>query len=253
MLSVATWPRYESWRRESSTRNTKAMSGGIAIQAVITQADELYSERQRIENVHASVEILESSGKDEYEILWRLGRALFFLGQEAADENSAHSSHCRGIIACEEAVATEPSRVEGHFWLAVNLALAAQGLRRLRALRNARRAMRELQLSIQIDSSYNDAGPLRVLARLQHKLPRVLGGGLVRARINYKAAINLAPENTVTRIYFAELLLESGEQNLAREQLELVLNVSAHAGWVFEIERDQRIAKEMMAKLETRS
>jgi tetratricopeptide (TPR) repeat protein len=184
--------------------------------------------------------------------LWRLGRALFFLGQEAPDEKSARSNHCQGIIACDQAVATDPERVEGHFWLAVNLALAAQGDGRFRALRNARQAMRELQQAIQIDSSYHDAGPLRVLARLQHKLPRVLGGGPVRARINYEAAINLAPENTVTRIYFAELLLESGEWNLAREQLEFVLSASADPGWVFEIERDRRIAKEMLAKLQTR-
>jgi len=87
-----------------------------------------------------------------------------------------------------------------------------------------------------------------VLARLQHKLPRLLGGGSDRARTNYEAAIKLAPENTVTRIYFAELLLESDEKDLAREQLEFVLNVSADPGWAFEIERDQRIAKEMLAR-----
>jgi len=145
-----------------------------------------------------------------------------------------------------------PKRVEGHFWLAVNLGLAAQRTRRVRAITNARRAMRELRQAIQIDSSYHGAGPLRVFARLQHKLPSLLGGGSGRARINYKAAVNLAPENTVTRIYFAELLLDSGERDLGREPLEFVLNVAADPNWAFEIERDKRIAKEMLAKLETR-
>jgi hypothetical protein len=223
----------------------------MTIQAIIRQSDELYSERQRIENVRASIAILRSSGRNEYEILWRLGRALFFLGQEAPDKDSALSNHCQGVIACEQAVATAPERVEGHFWLAVNLALAAQRKKRVRAITSARRVVRELRRAIQIDSSYHGAGPLRVLARLQHKLPRWLGGGSSRARTNYKAAVNLAPENTVTRIYFAELLLESGERDLAREQLEFVLNVSADPGWAFEIERDKRIAKEMLAKMQT--
>lgn len=111
--------------------------------------------------------------------------------------------------------------------------------------------MRELQLAIQIDSSYHGAGPLRVLARLQHKLPRLLGGGCGRAYTNYKAAVSFAPENTVTRIYFAELLLESGERELGRKQLEFVLNVSADPVWAFEIERDKRIAMEMLARLQT--
>lgn len=227
-------------------------SGGIAIQTITRRADELYSERQRIENVRLSIAILRSSGRNEYEILWRLGRSLFFLGQEAPDKNSALSNHCQGVIACEQAVATAPERVEAHFWLAVNLALAAQMHRRVLGIRKARRAMRELQRAIQIDSTYHGAGPLRVLARLQHRLSRLMGGGYGRARTNYKAAVNLAPENTVTRIYFAELLLESDERDLAREQLEFVLNVSADPGWAFEIERDKRIAKEMLAKLQIR-
>ncbi len=109
--------------------------------------------------------------------------------------------------------------------------------------------MRELQRAIQIDSSYHGAGPLRLLARLQHKLPGWLGGGSARALLNYKAAVNLAPENTVTRIYFAELLMESDERALSQEQLELVLNAAADPNWAFEIERDKRIAEEMLGKL----
>jgi hypothetical protein len=221
-----------------------------SIQAVIRQADELYANRQRIENVCASIAILEGSGRNEYEILWRLGRALFFLGQEGRDKDSALSNYGRGVVACEHAVALAPARVEGHFWLAVNLALAAQLHRRVLGIRRARRAIRELRHAIQIDPSYHGAGPLRVLARLQHKLPILLGGGSRRALTNYNAAINLAPENTVTRIYLAELLLESGKTDLGHQQLEFVLNVSTDPAWAFEIERDQRIAKEMPTKFE---
>ncbi len=227
------------------------MSGEIAIQAIIRQADELYAQRQRIENVRAGIAILESSDRNEYEILWRLGRSLFFLGQEAPDRNSAFSNYCAGVVACEQAIAIGSARVEGHFWLAVNLALAAQLRRRVVDIKRARRAIRELRQAVQIDSSYHGAGPLRVLARLQHRLPRLLGGGSSRARTNYKAAVNLAPENTVTRIFFAELLLESGEHDLAREQLDFVLDVSTDPGWAFEIERDKQIAREMLAKLQS--
>jgi tetratricopeptide (TPR) repeat protein len=221
--------------------------GETAIQEIIRQADALYAERQRIENVRASLAILEGSEINEFEILWRLGRALFFLGQESPDKDSALSNYRQGIVASAQAAAGAPERVEGHFWLAVNLALAARHTRPVRAITNARRAIRELHQAIQIDSSYHGAGPLRVLARLQHKLPRLLGGRSSRARANYREAINLAPENTVTRIYFADLLLNLGERELAREQLEFVLSVSDDPDWAFEIERDKRLAKEMLA------
>ena len=192
---------------------------------------------------------MRSYGRNEYEILWRLGRALFFIGQETPDKDAALSSYSQGVVTCERAVAREPQRVEGHFWLAVNLALAAQRHRRVAGIRRARRAVRELNQAIKIDSSYHGAGPLRVLARLQHKLPRLVGGGCDRARTSYEAAINLAPENSVTRIYFAELLLESGHRDLARQQLQDVLNSSPDPVWAFEIERDKRIAELMMAEL----
>jgi len=223
------------------------------IQAIIEQADDLYANRQRIENVHASLAILESSGANEYEILWRLARARFFLGQEAPARDSARSHYHQGVNDGEKAVAIAPTRVEGHFWLAVNLGLAAQMQQRVPGIGKARRAMRELRQAIQFDPSYHGAGPLRVLARLQHNLPRLLGGGFGRARTNYEAAISLAPENTVTRIYFAELLLESGAQDLAREQLEFVVDVSIDPGWAFENERDKRIARDMLRKLQTKA
>ncbi|MGH9968033.1 MAG: TRAP transporter TatT component family protein [Pyrinomonadaceae bacterium] len=224
--------------------------GNYSIQKTARQVDELYSQRHRIENVRASVAILESEASrgNDYEIQWRLGRALFFLGQEVGHKESSHSYHSQGIVRCEQAVKADPAKVEGHFWLGVNLALLAGCEARLVAIRHALRARRELQQAIEIDATYHAAGPLRVLARLQQKMPRWLGRGFASARTNYEKAISLAPANTVTRVYFAELLIELGEQDLARAQLEFVLGAADDSDWSFEIERDRRIAKEMLSR-----
>ena len=117
------------------------------------------------------------------------------------------------------------------------------------ALVHALRAQRELKTAIRIDSSYHAAGPIRVLGRLRHKLPVWLGGGVARARACYESAINVAPQNTVTRIYFAELLIDLGEQELARRHLEFVLHVSEDPEWLFEIDRDKQLARELLAKV----
>ncbi len=218
---------------------------------IIRLADELYAKRKEVQSVRASLVMLKSHAgtADDYDIQWRLGRALFFLGQEATDKTSSLSEHSQGIAFCERAVAAQADRVEGHFWLGVNLALRARWERWPASMRDALLARRELRRAIHIDSSYHAAGPLRVLARLQQKLPRWLGGGVSRARANYESAITLAPENTVTRVYFAELLLDLGEHALARKQLEFVLSVSGDSEWSFEIERDKRLAKDMLTKL----
>jgi Tfp pilus assembly protein PilF len=77
-------------------------------------------------------------------------------------------------------------------------------------------------------------------------LPALLGGGKARARRRFEEAIQTDPTNTVTRIYFAELLLDLGEQSHATEQLKHVLSVTEDAAWEFEIERDKRIARSML-------
>ena len=87
---------------------------------------------------------------------------------------------------------------------------------------------------------------MRVLARLESRLPRIMGGGKQRAREHYEEALSLAPENTVTRIYFAELLLECGDPGAARLELEALLAIPFNGSWAFEIKRDRARALELM-------
>ncbi len=80
-------------------------------------------------------------------------------------------------------------------------------------------------------------------------MPRLLGGGLARAAANFERAISIAPNNTVTRIYFAELLFEMGAVARARAELEVVLGVPLDPDWAFEIKRDRVLAREWLRKL----
>lgn len=215
-----------------------------------SRADALYSAREETRNVRLSVELLETALAHEfdYELAWRLGRALFFLGQEATDEAQALSLHARAAKTCERATHRERGRVEAHFWLGVNLALLAALEKPLRALPHALRARRALRCAIALDAAYHGAGPLRVLARLEAKLPLWLGGGHTRARANYEKALALAPANTVTRLYFAEMLLELDDTESARLQLQALLAAPYDPAWAFEISRDRRLAQAILKK-----
>ena len=215
---------------------------------IIAPADELYSKHEDIKNVWTSLHLLRSALDEvnNYEIAWRLGRAFFFLGQEEPAVEIKRELHAQGVDAGKRAVRAEPARVEAHFWLGVNLALLAQVESPLKAIAHALQAKRALQQAVMIDPSYHAAGPLRALARLRHKLPRLLGGGSAQARENYERAIELAPNNTVTRIYFAELLSEIGDNNRARAEFEAVINAPFDPAWSFEIERDRKIARELL-------
>jgi len=218
-----------------------------SLHQVISRADQLYAGRTDLSNVSRSVEVLQQAEVDSYEIAWRLSRAFFFLGQET--EHKARSFHGLGVEAGRRATALGKKSVDGHFWLGVNLALLAQTEGPVGAILHALNAKRVLRQAIAIDPAYHGAGPHRVLARLQHKLPRWLGGGVGKARENFEQASLLAPTNTVTRIFFADLLLEAGEVSRAREELEQILNGPFEPDWAFEIERDRELAREMVRKL----
>jgi tetratricopeptide (TPR) repeat protein len=219
----------------------------ISLEEITQRADALYAARAQLENVRASVELLRAAVEPyDYEVAWRLARALFFLGQEANTPEDARALHAQGVEVSARAARVRPGRVEGRFWLGVNLALSARLENPLTALPQALRARRELERAARIDSAYHGAGPLRVIGRLQHKLPRWLGGGANRARANFERAIELAPANTVTRLYFAELLIDAGAIDQARTQLEVILNAPHDPAWAFEIKRDQRLAREIL-------
>jgi tetratricopeptide (TPR) repeat protein len=219
------------------------MQAANDIGGIIAEADLLYRGRVDMAGVRRSVELLRVAALEEFEAAWRLGRAYFFLGQEDQTAEGSRSHYRSGVDASARATYLNPKRVEGHFWLGVNLALLASEKNFWYAASLALKARRALLQAIELDRRYHGAGPLRVLARLEHRLPALLGGGKARARRRFEEAIQTDPTNTVTRIYFAELLLDLGEQSLATEQLELVLSATGDAAWEFEIERDKRIAR----------
>jgi len=219
--------------------------------AAISQADELYRRRIEPGAVQESVKLLAEfdGGAQSYEARWRLARALFFLGQEAGSNHDRRERHLEGVEAGRRARALDASRVEGHFWAGVNLALYAEatgGLRGARALLGARR---DLARGMDISESYHGAGPLRVRGRLEHKAPWFLGGGLKKARRCLERAHELAPANTVTLIYLAELALEMGDTARAVKALEDTIAVEIDGDWEFENRRDKLLARKMLNRL----
>jgi hypothetical protein len=219
--------------------------------AVVGRADELYLRRAEPGAVRESVMVLSGAhgGTDRYEVQWRLARALFFLGQEAGSRDSSRQLYAAGVAAGERAVALNQERVEGHFWVGVNLALFAEVNRGIRGIRALRTARRELNRAIEIDERYHGAGPLRVLGRLEHKCPKILGGSRRRSNELFDRALAIAPCNSVSLLYAAELALSNGDSGRALKLLELLLECSYESEWQFENSRDRKRAGELIEEL----
>lgn len=219
--------------------------------AIVGRADELYQQRAEPGAIRESVMVLSGAhgGADRYEVQWRLARALFFLGQQGSSRDASRQLYSAGIGAGERAVALNDNRVEGHFWVGVNLALFAEtktGIRGVRALRSARL---ELKRAIEIDESYHDAGPLRVLGRIYHKAPRILGGSRKRSHELLDRALAIAPSNSVTLAYAAELAIEAGERDRAADLLRRLIDNPIDTEWAFENNRDRDLARSLLNRI----
>jgi hypothetical protein len=216
---------------------------------IIERADALYRGREDLNRVQESIALLQPL-KNDYEALWRLSRARFFLGQEAKTSKEKWKHHRAGAEAGKQVVRLKLKKeVEFYFWLGVNWALLASLEPPLKAFFNALGARHCLKMAVKRNATYHAAGPLRVLARLESKLPFFLGGSKKRARKRYTEAIEIAPANTVTRLYFAELLLDFKERDEACRQLETILQTELDGLWNFEIKRDKKLAQELLNKI----
>jgi hypothetical protein len=218
---------------------------------LLSRVEELYRERARIEAVEESVRLLSSVDNSGamFEIQWRLSRALFFLGQEAGSKEARLQLHASGIASGGRAAGLLPGRVEGHFWLGVNLALFAESKGGIKGAMSLIRARRELTRSAKISAPYHDAGALRVLGRIYHKSPRIVGGNKRRSRSCYDEAIALSPSNSVTLVYAAELAIESNDYGLAASLLEKIADLPVDPEWEFENLRDKAKARSLLEEI----
>src|SRR5262249_6642952 len=110
-------------------------------------------------------------------------------------------------------------------------------------------ARSELRLAVRIRESYHDAGPLRCLARLEHQAPALLGGSQKLSRQHYDRALVVAPDNSVTLLYAAELADDAGDRARAVELLERLIKLPVDPEWEYENLRDKKLAEAMLVRL----
>jgi len=69
------------------------------------------------------------------------------------------------------------------------------------------------------------------------------------SREYFERALVLAPSNTVTLIYAAELAMETGDRDRASALLQRVVDSSIDHAWEFEINRDRATAHSLLDRM----
>ncbi|MBW3638195.1 MAG: TRAP transporter TatT component family protein, partial [Armatimonadetes bacterium] len=127
-----------------------------------------------------------------FEAHWRLARAYHFAAMqrlESGEGEAAKIAFARGYEGAKWANSLEPKRVEGQFWMAVCGIERARLCGKLSTILAIGGAKRRLQIALKLDEAFHFAGSHRVLGRIFHLTPRVLGGNDEKAERHFRRAL----------------------------------------------------------------
>jgi tetratricopeptide (TPR) repeat protein len=192
--------------------------------------------------------LLSTAGAPRALVLAHLGRTCFVLGQ-LVPEPQAMGYYQQGQSYAETQIREEPNRVEGHYWLAMSLCGQADVGGKLLGHRLLPRILEELQRSVALDATYDQAGAHRVLGRIYYEAPGwpLSVGDMQKSRQHLQTAVRLAPATSTNHLYLAQTLSRLQEAGLARQELEQVLKSTRGAVKPQDLEEDRQEARRLLA------
>lgn len=217
---------------------------------LIAQADALFAQRADLEKCRQAIDTYDkvlSADPNNYEALWKLARACYWLGLNSPDDQKAAIFE-KGVNAGKKAVEVNGKDPAGHYWLGVSYGKYGEAKGILKSLSLVDPTKEEMQKVIELDPNYEGGGAYRVLGRLYFKLPGLFGGSNKKAVENLQTSIKIAPERLISHVFLAEVYLDTDKKDLAHKELEFVMNSPGKKGYEPEAALEKRQAKELLEK-----
>ena len=216
---------------------------------LIVKADQLCGEMKDMETAKEAEELYHRSlglTENKYGVYWRLSRILYYIGEHTEKKKEKKGIFARAVYYAEKAVEQEPEKPDGHYWLGVNHGKVGETRGVLKSLSLVKPIKNAMNKVIELDRSYEDGGPDRVLGRVFFKLPGFAGGDKKKSLEHLLKSKEYGPEDAVTRIYLAETYLALKEKDKAREELNYVMNMESDTRWLYAIDENKEVARELL-------
>lgn len=214
--------------------------------------DALYRDRENVASAKQATEIWTSrlaANANDFESAWKLARARYWLGTNGLPQAERRAALEGGIEAGRKAVALQPNRPEGHFWIAANMGALAESFGLRQGIRYRGPIRDELQTVLKIDQAFLHGSADRALGRWYYKVPGLFGGDKKKSETHLRKALTYNPNSVITRLFLAETLIELDRPAEARKELEAALAAPDDPEWAPEDRRFKQQAKQLLAKL----
>jgi len=217
----------------------------------IAQGDKLYAEMKDMATAQEALSKYREAAikaENKFEVFWKLSRILYYIGTRTESKKEKKIIFGQGLYYAKKAVALEPEKPDGHYWLGVNYGVYGQARGMLKSLSFVKPIKEAMNKVIELDRGYEDGGPDRVLGRVYFKVPGFAGGSKKKSLEHLLKSKELAPNEALTRCYLADALLSFKEVDKAREELEYVLSIESDPRWIAGVDVHKKDAKKMLQK-----
>ncbi len=223
----------------------------LANPAAVADADRLFGYGADRGREKQALDILERAVADapsDYELLWRLARSYYHVGDGAAPKERLGYFQ-KGIETGKRAVARNPQGVEGHFWLAASYGGYCEVKGGLTAFRTVKHVRSGFEAVLRLNDTYEEGTAYTALGEIDRQLPGLFGGNLKRGIAMLEHGLTIAPHNPELKFALAQAYLEGKRKEDAFRQLHELLELEpasprAHLG-----RRAQEKAKGLLTKL----
>jgi hypothetical protein len=227
-----------------------ALSAGLLPQHT-PDADTLYADRQNLASARAAETIwsqrLQQNTRD-FEAAWKLARARYWLGGHVPQQERKALLEA-GIAAGRAAVAVEPNRPEGHFWIAANMGALAESFGLRQGLKYRGEIKSELETVLRLDPAFQHGSADRALGRWYFKVPGFFGGSKKKSEEHLRKSLTYGVNSTASRFFLAETLLDLDRKPEAMAELQRVLDAPLHPDWAPEDREFKDKAQRLLATL----
>ena len=158
----------------------------------------------------------------------------------------------RGIAAGRSAVAVEPNRPEGHFWIAANMGAMAESFGVRQGIKYRGAIKDELDTVLRLDPGFQQGSADRALGRWYFKVPRLFGGSHKEAEAHLRKSLTYNPRSSASHFFLAELLLDEGRKTEATAELQAVIDAPIDPEWAPEDREFKAKADKLLAQVQSR-
>ncbi len=213
--------------------------------------DALFRDREQLEWAVAAAEIWDArlaADTRDFGAAWKAARARVWIG-ERGGRDGRKAQYERGMSAARRAIAIEPARPEGHFWLAVNMGAMASASP-IRAGLKYRVPIREsLEAAIRLDPTYNRGAAHCALGKYYLQVPWLFGGSKSKAEALLRSCLAVDADSAMGHYFLAQTLVARSRPDEARHELGKVLESPEDVEFGPETRLYKRKAERLLKKL----